>query len=483
MLEPACLSVDFPRYLAFVPAAPTEVSILADLVVSACSIYGGSWQEGAGAVWAENQALRWLADLAGLPASAGGCFVPGGTVGNLSALVAARTAARAVRPGVWDPATVRGVVVTGTLAHSSIRSACEVMDLGLVTVPGPRLTGAGLSETLESTPGLAERAVAVVATAGSTNLGLVDDMASVADVCAPLGLWLHVDGAYGSAALVAPSARHRFDGIERADSFIVDPHKWLFAPYDACALVYREPSVARRTHSQQAAYLDVLNDDAQWNPSDYAIHLTRRARGGPLLVLPGRPRHGGVRGGRRAVPGRGPPGRGAGGGVTAAVSGVRARAVGAGLPAPRLGGGRVRRLVGRAAADGGVLRGALGPRRRADAAVLRGQPPHHGGRPAVDPGHALLAGYRRPLVPGWGEYLHSCRHSKEGFMERVVLGRREGGVAGFHWSGNEPEDLNSVALAEEMGAVWEGRELVHYDMASLVWQMEHMGDDYMIDND
>lgn len=282
MLEPACLSVDFPRYLAFVPAAPTEVSILADLVVSACSIYGGSWQEGAGAVWAENQALRWLADLAGLPASAGGCFVPGGTVGNLSALVAARTAARAVRPGVWDPATGRGVVVTGTLAHSSIRSACEVMDLGLVTVPGPRLTGAGLSETLESTPGLAERAVAVVATAGSTNLGLVDDMASVADVCAPLGLWLHVDGAYGGAALVAPSARHRFDGIERADSFIVDPPKWLFAPYDACALVYREPSVARRTHSQQAAYLDVLNDDAQWNPSDYAIHLTRRARGVPF---------------------------------------------------------------------------------------------------------------------------------------------------------------------------------------------------------
>ena len=93
VLAPACLSVDHHRYLAFVPAAPSEVSILADLVVSACSIYAGSWLEGAGAVWAENQALRWLADLAGLPEEAGGVFVSGGTMGNLSALVAARATA------------------------------------------------------------------------------------------------------------------------------------------------------------------------------------------------------------------------------------------------------------------------------------------------------------------------------------------------------------------------------------------------------
>ncbi len=275
VLEPACLSTDFPRYLAFVPAAPTEISILADLVVSACSIYGGSWLEGGGAVWAENQALRWLADLAGMPPQAGGCFVAGGTMGNLSALVAARAAATAARGG-QRPA--RWAVVVSESGHSSLHTAAAVMDADVVTVPGDRLTGDALAPVLTAE---AHRTVAVVASAGSTNLGLVDDLASVAEVCRHHGVWLHVDGAYGGAALAAPSVRHRFAGIEHADSFIVDPHKWLFAPFDACALLYRDPTVAKACHAQHADYLEVLYG-AEWNPSDYAVHLSRRARGLPL---------------------------------------------------------------------------------------------------------------------------------------------------------------------------------------------------------
>jgi glutamate/tyrosine decarboxylase-like PLP-dependent enzyme len=276
VLEPACLSTDFPRYFAFVPAAPTEVSVLADLVVSACSIYGGSWLEGAGAVWAENQALRWLADLAGLPAEAGGCFVSGGTVGNLSALVAARADARhRSRVGPSE----RAVIVAGASSHSSVQTAAAVMDADLVVVPGARLEGEALAPVLDE---VGHRTVAVVATAGSTNIGLIDDLSSVADVCRSRGVWLHVDAAYGGAAMAAPSARRRFDGIERADSLIVDPHKWLFAPFDACALLYRDPAAGRLAHVQHAAYLEVLYDDGDWNPSDYAIHLSRRARGLPL---------------------------------------------------------------------------------------------------------------------------------------------------------------------------------------------------------
>lgn len=274
VLEPACLSSDHHRYLAFVPAAPSEVSILADLVVSACSIYAGSWLEGGGAVWAENQTLRWIADLAGLPEGAGGVFVSGGTNGNLSALVTARFAA-ARRPGGRPE---RWALVVGESAHSSIESAAVVMDVDLVDVPGDRLTGEALEPVLA---GVADRAFAVVATAGSTNLGLVDDLDSVAEVCRRHGVWMHVDGAYGGAALAAPSARHRFAGIEHADSFIVDPHKWLFAPFDACALLYREPALAKACHAQHADYLEVLYG-AEWNPSDYAVHLSRRARGLPL---------------------------------------------------------------------------------------------------------------------------------------------------------------------------------------------------------
>ena len=123
---------------------------------------------------------------------------------------------------------------------------------------------------------------AVVASAGSTNAGAIDDLRGVAEVCAERGLWMHVDAAYGGAGLLAPSVRERFRGIERADSFIVDPHKWLFAPFDACALVYRDPSLARAAHRQEASYLESLNVAEDWNASDYAHHLTRRARGLPL---------------------------------------------------------------------------------------------------------------------------------------------------------------------------------------------------------
>jgi len=96
-------------------------------------------------------------------------------------------------------------------------------------------------------------------------------------------MWMHVDAAYGGAALLAPSVRHRFAGIEHADSLVIDPHKWLYAPFDCAALLYREPAFARSVHTQDASYLDVIHEaQTEWNPSDYAYQLTRRARGLPL---------------------------------------------------------------------------------------------------------------------------------------------------------------------------------------------------------
>ena len=286
VLAPACLSVDHPRYLSFIPCAPSDAAALFDLVVGASSVYAGSWLEGSGAVFAENQALRWIADLVGLPEQAGGVFVPGGTIGNLSALVAARHTARAraaqEAKGEGHPRRPWRVAATAG-AHSSIQSACDVMDAELVTVEPDadlRLTGPALREVLEREG--PETFFAVVATAGTTNFGVVDDLAAVAEVCAEHGIWLHVDGAYGGAALAAPSVRHLFAGIERADSFIVDPHKWLFAPFDCCALLYREPALARAAHTQRAGYLDVLTEAEEWNPTDYSVGLTRRARGLPL---------------------------------------------------------------------------------------------------------------------------------------------------------------------------------------------------------
>nr|WP_221185588.1 aminotransferase class V-fold PLP-dependent enzyme [Flexivirga oryzae] len=278
----ACLSIDHPRYLSFIPCAPTREAAMFDLVVGASSIYAGSWLEGAGAVYAENQALRWIADLAGLPEGAGGGFVQGGTIGNLSALVAARVTARANAARTRNGTRPFRVAATEG-SHSSIASACEVMDAELVAVPVDdrlRLTGDALrAALLREGP---ETFFAVVATAGTTNLGVIDDLESVAAVCREFGIWFHVDGAYGGAGLAAPSVRDRYKGVEQCDSFIVDPHKWLFAPFDCCALLYREPALARAAHTQHASYLDVLNEAPDWNPTDYSVGLTRRARGLPF---------------------------------------------------------------------------------------------------------------------------------------------------------------------------------------------------------
>ena len=285
VLAPACISVDHPRFLSFVPAAPTEASILFDLVVGACSIYGGSWLEGGGAVFAENEALRFIADAAGLPAEAGGVFVSGGTAGNLSALIAARWRWRQRAGGRHD--RTRGLIISSKGAHSSIAQACRAMDTDEVQVTADdegRLHPEHLRAAVAALgPEDRDRVFAVVATCGTTNAGVIDDLAAAADVATELGVWFHVDGAYGGAGLLAPSVRGRYAGIERADSFIVDPHKWLFAPFDSCALLYRDPEVARRAHTQHAEYLDVLHGgEAEWNPSDYAHHLSRRARGLPF---------------------------------------------------------------------------------------------------------------------------------------------------------------------------------------------------------
>ncbi len=278
-LAPACISEDHPRYLAFVPTAPSEVSTLFDLIVGASNICASSWLEGAGAIYAENQALRWIADIAGLPAEAGGVFVSGGTAGNLSALVAARHDWRQKSP---DHQRQRGLIISSRGAHASVDQAAQVMDADIVQSGGHQLTGADVATTIAA---LSEedrsRLFAVACTAGTTNLGIIDDMQGIGDVCAAEEIWFHVDGAYGGAALAAPSTRALFNGIERADSFIVDPHKWLFAPFDCCALIYADPAKARTAHRQHGDYLEVFYDGI-WNPSDYAHHLSRRARGLPF---------------------------------------------------------------------------------------------------------------------------------------------------------------------------------------------------------
>jgi glutamate/tyrosine decarboxylase-like PLP-dependent enzyme len=283
-LAPSVISADSPRFLGFIPAAPTKAALSFDMLVSCASIQGISWLEAAGAIEAENQVLRLIADRAGLPERAGGCFVSGGSAANLSALVVAREVAKRRAAGsgraVGGPPRRWRAAISAD-AHSSITNTLRIleMDALIVRTDDHRLTGAALRAAIQEDDDPGSLA-AVVGTAGTTNAGIVDDLAGIAAVAREHDIWFHVDGAYGGAGLFAPSVRHAYGGIEHCDSFVVDPHKWLFAPYDCAALLYRDPAIARSVHRQDASYLDVIHDDpAQWNPTDYAYHLTRRARG------------------------------------------------------------------------------------------------------------------------------------------------------------------------------------------------------------
>jgi aromatic-L-amino-acid decarboxylase len=279
VIAPSVISADSPRFLGFIPAAPTKASLLFDMLVSCASIQGISWLEASGAIAAENTVLRLIADEAGLPQSAGGCFVSGGSAGNLSAVAVARdTAKKRMDDGR------RKRVVVGSDAHSSIVNTLRLleMDALVVETPDHRLTADTVRAAIEADPDPSDVA-AVVCTSGTTNAGIIDDLAGVGTLAHEHGWWFHVDGAYGGSGIFARSLRPKYDGIEQADSFILDPHKWMFTPFDCCALLYRHPELARATHTQDASYLDVIHvSDGEWNPTDYAYHLTRRARGLPL---------------------------------------------------------------------------------------------------------------------------------------------------------------------------------------------------------
>lgn len=272
-IVPSTRPFGHPTSLSFVASAPSRAALSFDAALGAAGIFAGNWDGGSGAIHAENQALRWLSDLAGWPASSGGVFVAGGTLGNLSALHAARDwrARRQARGERW-------AIICSAEAHSSIHAVARVMDVD-VRIVETDATGRMTADAAASHVSTAT--FAIVANAGATNCGAVDDIDGLADLANANGLWLHLDGAYGGAAMADPAMRPLFDGVERAHSLIVDPHKWLFAPYDSCALIYRDARDGAAAHGQRAVYLDAV-DQTHWNPSDYALHLTRRARGLPL---------------------------------------------------------------------------------------------------------------------------------------------------------------------------------------------------------
>ena len=230
----------------------------------------------------ENEAMQWIVSLTGLPKGAFGVFTSGGTAANLSAMVTAREH--------WRENDIfkreKGLIITSIGAHSSIKAMAKVIDVDVLLVDTEDvLHGAELKQTIEGlTDHERKRLFAVVATGGTTNAGIIDDLNTIGNICSQENLWFHVDAAYGGGALATNSVRHLFKGIEKADSITIDPHKWMFSPYDCGAVIYRNPELAKKAHSQEGSYLDIFKDEGAhgFNPTDYQIQLTRRVRGLPL---------------------------------------------------------------------------------------------------------------------------------------------------------------------------------------------------------
>ncbi|HET8838385.1 MAG TPA: aminotransferase class V-fold PLP-dependent enzyme, partial [Flavobacteriaceae bacterium] len=262
-----------------------RAAVLFDLVTSAASVHGAYWMTGAGGIFCENRAMEWLVSLTGMPKGSFGVFTSGGTAANLSAMITAREAWRSENR---ENNAFRALLITSNGAHSSIKAMAKVIDADILLVEdddADRLTGENLQKAIDELSQIdRKRLFAVVATGGTTNAGIIDDLESVATVCEKNKLWFHVDAAYGGGALAAPSVRHLFHGIERADSVTIDPHKWMFSPYDCGAIIYKNMELARNAHSQKGAYLEIFKDEGAqgFNPSDYQIQLTRRLRGMPL---------------------------------------------------------------------------------------------------------------------------------------------------------------------------------------------------------
>jgi aromatic-L-amino-acid decarboxylase len=268
---------DHPRFFARIGSPSNYVSVLADAAAAGFNVFTGSWAGGAGAAAVELVVIDWLRELCGLPQGAEGAMVSGGSVGAITALAAARTALLGGRP------RPDAVAYLSDQSHASNGRALDVLGFApgqvrrLASDGRFRLPAAALRAAIEEDVAAGRRPFCVVATAGTTSSGAVDPLPELADLCAEQGLWLHVDGAYGAAAVLCPAGREALAGLERADSLVLDPHKWLFQPYELGCVLVREPGALERTFALEGAYLRDATAGAV-NFRDRSLQLTRGGR-------------------------------------------------------------------------------------------------------------------------------------------------------------------------------------------------------------
>ncbi len=278
---PNALKSDHPRFYAFVPSPTNFVSVIGDLLISGHNLFAGHWMAASAAGQIEINVIDWLNELVGFPAKAGGgILVSGGSMANLSAIATARES----RLGGPNE---KAIVYCSDQTHSSMAKGLRILGFRpeqkrtIATDDGYRLSVPALEAAIAADRAAGLVPFCVVANAGTTNTGAVDPLGAIADVCAREKLWLHVDGAYGAAAVITERGKKALSGMERADSVTLDPHKWLFQPYElGCLLVRDSTTLQKAFRVEDEDHADYLEDVTRWVKNDVnfyecGVQLTR----------------------------------------------------------------------------------------------------------------------------------------------------------------------------------------------------------------
>lgn len=272
------LHVDHPRFFAFVPSPNNFVSVMADALAAGFNVFTGTWFAGSAPAQVELTVIEWLRHICGLPEGAGGLFVSGGSMANLTGLAVARHVELGDR--------IEGAVAyINAQCHSSVARALKVLGFAseqvraIKTDAQFRLSLDALRAEVAADRESGRRPFCVVANAGATNTGAADPLREIANYCRSERLWLHVDGAYGAPAVLTDQGKQLLDGLELADSLSLDPHKWLFQSFEAGCVLVRDRSLLLRTFQVMPEYMrDTHGVSEEVNFGNYGVQLTRSFR-------------------------------------------------------------------------------------------------------------------------------------------------------------------------------------------------------------
>jgi glutamate/tyrosine decarboxylase-like PLP-dependent enzyme len=277
-----------PRMFGYVQASGSFGGVIGDLLASAINQNVTSWRSAPAATTIEHQVVEWLKTMVGFDAGATGVLLSGGSFANFAGLATALRASTDVDLNQRGVAALPGRprIYASEMTHMSMPKAASMLGLGkdaIVRIPVDeqfRMRPDALRDQVAADRAAAFHPVCAVATAGDVNTGAIDPLDAVADVCEASGLWLHIDGSYGALAARSSHVNGAMDGLHRADSLSLDPHKWLYAPLDVGCLLVRNAAALRRAFSEGAGYIDVvadreMSDFAYW---DHSPELSRRFR-------------------------------------------------------------------------------------------------------------------------------------------------------------------------------------------------------------